>query len=162
MANQINQLINARLGIILDITGGCTTTLLQTRKKALENGYDVLLIYVNTSLKTALRRNAARDRKVPEQAIKDSYAKLQENKKIYQKIFGNDFIEIVNEDNSSIDSKIRSKINQFINQPPKNPIALKWISAQKKLRNIKESLLNKNNQILLTCGGASGHLRHVF
>jgi len=127
MTNRIDQFINSRLGIIVDATGNSKEALLRTRKKALENGYDVLLIYVNTPLETALRRNAARDRKVPEEAIRDSYKILQNHKKTYQKLFGNNFVEIINDDNSDIDAKIRKKINEFINQPPKNPIALKWI-----------------------------------
>jgi len=46
-------------------------------KEAIEHGYQVTLVYFSVPLKTALERNRMRPRQVPEEVIKNQFAKLQ-------------------------------------------------------------------------------------
>ena len=71
-ARQANY-IEGRLGLIIDGTGKDydKVTTQATRLKQL--GYDVHMIFVNTSLDTALERNATRDRKLPDSIVTKSW-----------------------------------------------------------------------------------------
>ncbi len=152
---QFKMFVQARKGIIIDRTCGKFSDLAQRKAMVEKNGYDTMMVFVTTPLQLALYRNSQRDRHVGEETVIEVYNSVNRYKDAYKSIFGNNFVEVNTQKGGSVDSKIRSKIVSFINQPVKNPIALQWIVAQKKLRNItKESLLKE--------GGASGHMTHIF
>ncbi len=152
---QFKMFVQARKGIIIDRTCGKFSDLAQRKAMVEKNGYDTMMIFVTTPLQLALYRNSKRDRHVGEETVIEVYNSVNRYKDAYKSMFGNNFIEVNTQKGGNVDAKIRSKVVSFINQPVKNPIALQWIVAQKKLRNItKESLLKE--------GGASGHMTHIF
>ena len=65
-AKQKANYLNGRLGLIIDGTGKDYDKIATQATELKQLGYDVHMIFVNTSLDTALERNAKRDRKVPE------------------------------------------------------------------------------------------------
>ena len=90
--------LNGRLGLVIDGTGkddrklkGQATTL-----KGL--GYDVAMIFVNTDLDTALKRNRMRARSLPDAEVEKYWKAVQKNIGEFQTFFGKDKMLIV--DNS--------------------------------------------------------------
>ena len=90
--------LNGRLGLVIDGTGkddrklkGQATTL-----KGL--GYDVAMIFVNTDLDTALKRNRMRARSLPDAEVEKYWKAVQVNIGEFQTFFGKDKMLIV--DNS--------------------------------------------------------------
>lgn len=130
-----DKFIENKLGILIDGTGK-NAEKIKKQKDALENiGYDCLLIFVNTSLETAKKRNQSRERVVPEPVVVKSWNEVQNNIGKFQSMFRNKMVIIDNNDNSVIDSNIIKTINKFINEPPRNPIARDWISNELKRKN---------------------------
>ena len=68
-AKQKANYVNGRLGLIIDGTGKDYQKIADQATQLKQLGYDVHMIFVNTSLDTALERNAKRDRKVPESLV---------------------------------------------------------------------------------------------
>ena len=58
--------LGGRLGLIIDGTGREYDKIAKQSIQLKQLGYDTHMIFVNTSLDTALERNAKRDRTVPE------------------------------------------------------------------------------------------------
>lgn len=64
-----------------DVVADATNLTPWRRKKALDccNGDEAIAVCMTTPLKEALRRNAGRDRQVPEDAVRGMYCKLRNN-----------------------------------------------------------------------------------
>ena len=66
-------------GVVIDSTGG---DIRNVSRKFKDAGYDVQVIYVNSSLETALARNRSRtERRLTDTTVKNSYEKVQQNLK---------------------------------------------------------------------------------
>lgn len=145
--SQLNSYIDNRLGLIMDGTGANESKLLKT-KLELETGYgyDTFFVFVNTSLEKALERNRKRDRVLPDKLVKEKWESAQDALAKYKRLFGSNFVEIVNnEDLKSgqkfeVDKKIEKQVDRFLSQPVQNKVGKKWIadSLAKKNR-LKES-----------------------
>ena len=61
-------------------------------------GYDVHMIFVNTSLDTALERNAKRERTVPEDVATRSWNAVQRNIGKFSQYFRQNFVVVDNND----------------------------------------------------------------
>jgi DNA-directed RNA polymerase subunit H (RpoH/RPB5) len=81
-----------RLGMIIDGTGDEVLKIKNKKDKAEKLGYDCYMVFVNTSLEVALKRNAERSRSLPESLVRDVWSKCQENMGKFQGIFHNNFI----------------------------------------------------------------------
>ena len=77
-AKQKNYL-EGRLGLIIDGTGKDADKILKQKAGLEELGYDTYMIFVNTSLDVALKRNAARARRVAEPMVVKSWKDVQAN-----------------------------------------------------------------------------------
>lgn len=116
--------INSLLPMVIDGTSSDTGYLIR-RNGLLESiGYDTAMLYVETSLETAIERNRRRERQVPEDVLRDMYSKIKENKKFYKSRFST-FIEVRN-DHGELNDRELKKITRFSTEffmsPISNPI----------------------------------------
>ena len=128
--------VEGRLGLVIDGTGKDFGKIL-TQATSLRNiGYDVYMIFVNTSLEVALERNKERARHVPEKHVIDSWKDVQGNIGKFQQVFGAKNFIIV--DNNNADDKIfdavSKKIRGLLSKKVDNFIAKAWIAQQLRLK----------------------------
>ena len=125
--------LNSMLPLAVDGTSGSIQAMLRRRGLLESMGYDTAMVFVNTDLETAIRRVQGRDRKVPEEFIRESFKKVNENKKFYRSKFDT-FIEIDNNDGELTNKVIKHAFNfltSFYNAPVKNLIGKRRIKKMK-------------------------------
>ena len=82
-------------GIVVDGTGASLKSMEAQRMEFLRKGYDVSMVFVETSLPTALARNRARkERSLKDSIVERTWKSVMKNKNSFTKIFGKNFIEI--------------------------------------------------------------------
>lgn len=121
--------INGMLPLFIDSTSANPTNTIN-RKDLLESiGYDVGCVFVNTSIDTALKRNAARKRKVPEEFLMDTYVRVQKIKPNYKAGFK--FFKEINNDVGELTDEVILKafkaVQGFFEAPLQNPTGKKVI-----------------------------------
>jgi len=125
--------INSLLPLWVD---GTSSSLASTSRRAgiLQSlGYDTALVFINTSLETALERASKRERKVSPDFIKKAYAKIQKVKKNLFRIFPR-HQEIRNDDGELTTDVILNafrKTLSFFNSSVNNPEGQEIISKLK-------------------------------
>lgn len=135
------QYAKRRLPVVFDITGWDYQRVAEPFQKLKKLGYDCYMVFVHTSLPTALRRNKARGeaggRAVPEYGIEDAWRGVQRNLKNYIKLFrGRVFI--VNNDkdmtagtwDSAVLPKLKKIALKVLNRPVQNPVGREWLANQ--------------------------------
>ena len=132
-AKQQELYINGRLGLVVDGTGK-NYAKIKTQAEALKKiGYDIAMIFVNTDLETALKRNRERARSLTDKKVEEMWKEVQSNLGKFQSMFGSNFVIVDNSEGSNIEKATTSaykKILKFSKQDPKNSIAKKWIAKQ--------------------------------
>lgn len=126
--------IAGRLGLVLDGTGKDYNKI-KTRVQNLEDlGYETAMIFVNTTLDTAIARDQKRDRTVGPSAVTDMWSQVQKNMGKYQSLFGRkNFFVVDNNTGSNIDKRtleVYKQISRWAKRPPRSPEARKWLEAQ--------------------------------
>ena len=124
-----------RLGLVIDGTAKDADKIskIKTRLDAL--GYDTMMVFVNTDLETNLDQNRQRQRKLPDDMVKQMWSSVQKNMGRLQGMFGkNNFIVIDNSmdqrDKSAEQlSTVGKSVNQFLSDPPTKPLAQRWLDA---------------------------------
>jgi tRNA uridine 5-carbamoylmethylation protein Kti12 len=96
-------------------------------------GYDVICVFIDIPLETAINRNRNRDRKLPDELVTRIWQDCENNKSNFKSLFGADLYIVRNDD---VDG-IRKGINRFLNAPIRNPIGKDWIKTQLQLKNDK-------------------------
>jgi cytidylate kinase len=126
-----------RLGVIIDGTGKDYGKISKQRSKLDSLGYDTYMIFVNTTLATALERNQMRARTVPEKIVKDSWLAVQSNLGKFQSLFGRNQISIVDGETTTdkVFMKLWKVIKQFSTQKVKNSIGRSLIDSQLSSKN---------------------------
>ena len=82
-------------GIIVDGTGNSLKTMQDQVQEFKNKGYDVQMIFVETSLETALERNRARkERSLRDGIVKRTHESVQSNKQSFKEMFAGNFTEI--------------------------------------------------------------------
>lgn len=122
--------ITGRLGQIIDGTGKDFNKIKSYRKLYKDLGYDIYMLFVNTSLKVALERNRNRARKLDDDMVEEMWQAVQDNLGKFQNLFGSRNIIVI--DNSSYDNadilrKVEKEIKRKLNKPVKNPVGKGWI-----------------------------------
>ena len=135
-AKRKDNYIEGRLGMVIDGTGkdyGKITTQASGLKQL---GYDVHMIFVNTSLDVALERNAQRPRSVPEKIVKDSWNQVQSNIGKFQQFFGNkNFIIVDNNDiGDDVFGMVGTQVRKMLSRKVDNFIAKAWIAKELRLK----------------------------
>ena len=90
--------IEGRLGLIIDGTGREFDRISKQARELEILGYDVYMIFVNTSIDVALQRNAKRARSVPTSIVTNSWKAVQNNIGKFSNFFKNGFIIVDNND----------------------------------------------------------------
>lgn len=90
--------LEGRLGLIIDGTGKDADKILKQKASLEELGYDTYMIYVNTSLDVALKRNEERPRSLPKQTVITGWKDVQSNLGTFSNIFRQGFIVVDNND----------------------------------------------------------------
>jgi predicted kinase len=133
---------NGRLGVIVDGTGHRYKDVKNERQDLLKLGYDTFMVFVNTSLEVAQKRNEERPRRLPADVVEKYWKSVQKNMAVFQGLFGNANFLLV-DNNQHLSPKAAQKkfnmlvnkgIGGFIKKPIKNKQAKKWIEKQKLLK----------------------------
>ena len=140
-AKMQSNFVAGRLGLIIDGTGAEYGKIEIQIKMLQQLGYDTHMIFVNTSLETAIKRNNERDRKLPLDIVKTYWNNVQSNIGKFQRLFGRrNFIVIDNNDyKEDVFFKVFKTIRKLATKKVKNYIAKQWIDNQLRLKKIMGS-----------------------
>ena len=127
--------IEGRLGLVIDGTGKDPDKIVTQARQLIKLGYDVAMVFVNTDLETAIKRDAARKRTIGEVEATKYWKEVQRNIGRYQQLFGkNNFLVVDNSEGKDYQAEtLRAyrDATKFTNKPPENPKAQKWIEDEK-------------------------------
>ena len=128
--------IEGRLGMVIDGTGKDYNKITTDASTLRQIGYDVHMIFVNTSLEVALKRNTQRPRQVPEKIVIDSWNQVQQNIGKFQRYFGNKNFVIVdnNEVSDDVFDMVGKEVRRMLRKKVDNHIAKNWIDNQLKMK----------------------------
>jgi shikimate kinase len=112
-SNQLELYVDSMLPLCVDGTSTNTSNTLK-RKAILETlGYKTGMLFVNCDIETSIKRARARQRKVPEDIIVQSYEAMQKVKPVYNSAF-DFFIETDNDNGDLNDSVILSGFRKTV------------------------------------------------
>lgn len=134
-AKRMQGFINSRLGMLIDGTGKNYNKIQKMKSMLQAQGYDCYMVYVNTDLKVALKRNAERERTIPEDLVKKSWQEVNQNLGKFQSLFGASNILVVdNSEYKEFANIVKAKAREFVKRPIQNYIAKKWIKKELEIR----------------------------
>ena len=129
--------LEGRIGLIIDGTGKDYAKIADQATKLKQLGYDVHMIFVNTSLDTALERNAKRERTVPTDVATRSWNAVQRNIGKFSQYFRQNFVVVDNNDaTEDVMTPVFKQIRGLLRKPVKSPIAKQWGRQEMKRRGI--------------------------
>ena len=145
--------IQGRLGIHIDGTGDDYDKIAHLKKNFERLGYDSFIVVVNTKLDIARQRNQMRARTVPDKIVTNSWYDVQDNIGRFANLFTLFSVIDNNGDMKQTDAqitKVHTRLQDFVKQPPSKPAATDWIANQKPQVNEKwsqkyKSSINCNN-----------------
>jgi cytidylate kinase len=123
--------IKGRLGLVIDGTGKEYDKIKNQATELKKLGYDVSMVFVNTSLETAQERNQNRDRKLPEKQVEKMWKEVQKNIGKYQSLFKKDFIVVDNSEGVNWEKGVMKAYKwamKWSKKEPQSSTAQKWIS----------------------------------
>ena len=132
--------IKAKLGLLLDGTGHDYQGIKKQVDLLKEIGYDVYMVFVNTSKDVALQRNQERERRVPENIVIERWQAVQENIGKFQNLFGaTNFIVVDNNDVKEEGKRLLKrtfvKVDKLIDKPLRNPTGKRWVAKELEIKN---------------------------
>lgn len=131
--------LTGRLGIVIDGTGRNAAKILKQKKQLEQIGYETAMVFVNTDLETAIRRDSARGAKPGGRSIGSAevsvmWKSVQKNIGAFQSAFGSNFYVVDNSEGSDFQRdtlRVFKQIGRWSKRDPKNRIAQAWIRQQK-------------------------------
>jgi predicted kinase len=133
--------MRGKLGMIIDGTGHNYGKIAKKKQILEDEGYDCYMVFVNTSLDVAQKRNTERDRVLPANIVQKSWQDVQNNLGQFQSLFNNKFVIV---DNSKFLSAkdaankfgalTKKHINKWSSEPIKNPKGKQWVRDQLRLK----------------------------
>ena len=131
--------IEGRIGLIIDGTGKEYDKIAAQATQLKQLGYDVHMIYVNTSLDTALARNAKRARSVPEDIVVKSWKDVQSNIGKFSQYFRQNFVVVDNNDSDEdVMTPVFKQVRNLLKKPVRNPQANEWVYQQMRKPGIRK------------------------
>jgi len=134
-----NVYIDGRIGLIIDGTGKDVQKVKDQSEKLKSLGYECSMIFVNTNLKVAQERNAARARTIPAEMVQTMWQKVQENIMKFQQVFGAKNFHVVDNSGGLEDPErkenfdnVYKSIRAFTSSAPTSHIAKKWLDDAKR------------------------------
>ena len=105
-------------GVVVDGTGGSIKAMEKLVAEFKDKGYDVSMLFVETSIKTALERNRLRkERSLLDVIVERNHASVQANKPGFKSMFGKRFMEIKTDKLKQEDpmpDKLTREMNDFV------------------------------------------------
>jgi len=127
--------LDGRLGLILDGTGKDLNKYRRTKQMLEGMGYETIMVFVNTSLEVAQKRNLGRERQVAPEQVEKMWRHVQENMMQFQQLFGVGHFYIVDStngvDNNPNFAQLKKSIDKFVEAPVRDHNAISWLKAQK-------------------------------
>jgi dephospho-CoA kinase len=124
--------LEGRLGIIIDGTGKDADDLISQSNGLMELGYDTYMIFVNTSVDVALKRNAERARSVPTPIVVGAWKAVQNNiGRFSQHFTGGHFVVVDNNDVTEDElAKVQKIIRKLVRKKVTNTRATNWMAME--------------------------------
>ena len=126
--------IKGRLGLVVDGTGKDPEKIAKQAKAVKELGYDVAMIFVNTDLDTALKRNRMRARSLPDKEVEAYWKAVQRNVGKFQRMFGKqNFLVVDNSEGKNYEKEtLRAyrDVRKFTDKPHGKK-AQAWIDSER-------------------------------
>ena len=131
--------VDGRLGLLIDGTGKDFEKIQTTSNSLRKIGYDTFMIFINTSLEVALRRNLMRPRKLPEKDVTKMWNAVQQNIGKFQIHFGRKNILILdnNDENDNLIEGLFVRVKKLVDEPVINTIGKRWIASELKKKKRK-------------------------
>ena len=127
-ARQANY-IEGRLGLIIDGTGKDFDKIKNQSTRLKQLGYDVHMIFVNTSLDTALAQNQKRPRKLPDSMVTQLWNDVQKNIGKFSQLFRRNFIVVDNNmAGEDVFAQVFKQVMSLAKSKVQNPMGQKWIA----------------------------------
>ena len=129
---QLKLALEGRLGLILDSTARDVSRIEQEANTMKHIGYDVHMVFVNTSLEVALKRNQMRARKLPDAIVITNHKQVQKNIGLLQRIFGGRNFVIVDNNKvaEDVNPSVHKAIRRMVNRKPTSYQAVSWIKRE--------------------------------
>lgn len=127
--------ITGRLGLVIDGTGKDFNKVKKQVKSMKDLGYDVAMIFVNTDLETAIKRDKTRERTLGEVEVTKYWKEVQRNIGAFQTMFGKKNMLIVDNSDGK-DFKVETlrayrDVKKFLDKEPDNAKAQAWIKQER-------------------------------
>ena len=84
------------LGMLIDTTGRAYDRVSNTKEELEAQGYDTMMVYVDADIETAVKRNSARERSIPEKVLLQNFGAVKQNLPRFQELFGDQLFMIDN------------------------------------------------------------------
>ena len=121
-------------GIIIDGTGASMNVMNKQVQEFQAAGYDVQMIFVETSLEVALERNKARkERSLIDIILRKNHEAVQANKAGFKKLFGDNFAEVNTDNlkqNDPMPTKLVDQLNTFTTSYEKRRLTAEEFAAE--------------------------------
>ena len=136
---QLAKALEGRLGLIIDSTARDVEKVSIQAADLRKIGYDIHMVFVNTSLDVALERNRARPRSLPDAIVINSHKQIQKNMGRLQRIFGaTNFVVVDNNDVAEdVNPIVHKRIRGMIDRAPTSYQAVRWIHRELEKRKRK-------------------------
>lgn len=137
--------LNGRMGIIYDGTGRQYEKIKKVVDALAQLGYDQMMVFVNTDLETAVKRNQNRDRTVPSDFLNQAHKEIRDNLGKYQALFGGNLVIVDNGEGEGVDTERSFNdalkfINRFLKKKSTHPAIGQWMATQKPQAHAAESV----------------------
>ena len=137
-AKRKDNYLEGRLGLVIDGTGKDYGKISSQAAGLKQLGYDVHMIFVNTTLEVALQRNQERARTVPEKIVVNAWKQVQSNIGKFQSFFGPKNFIIVDNDMPDKDGRlfdhVFKKVQGLLRRKVDNYIAKAWMAKELRLK----------------------------
>jgi len=134
--SKLKNVLNGLLPVVLDGTGKDFEKIISQAKALQEIGYDINMVFVNTTLEVAKQRNKQRERIVPDDVLVKTWKEVQSNLGKFQSFFGSDNFKLIDnskflagEDLKKIQKDLFKIGKKFIESPLKNRKGLALVKA---------------------------------
>ena len=132
--NKQTRYIKGRLGLVVDGTGKDPEKIANQARQVQKLGYQAAMIFVNTDLDTALKRNRMRARSLPDKEVESYWKQVQRNVGKFQRMFGKEnFLVVDNSEGKNYEKEtLRAyrDVKKFTDKEV-TPKAKKWIETER-------------------------------
>ena len=131
---RLQRYVEGRLGLVIDRTGKDEKKIRDQATKLKSLGYDVAMIFVNTDMDTAIKRNEMRPRSLPVTTVVTLWKAVQKNIGRFQGFFKDNMLILDNSAGENFQDAVRVGYQfgkKFAEKPIRHTKAIKWIASFK-------------------------------